>query len=120
MTNKRRRRRSRSYVSQRVEDNAFHQCSSPDYGRGGGVGRSLGGGLGLGVAVGVRVTVAVGVGVAGGVAVGVWLAVAVGVGEGVPNPVGAWIATVIGEPVLKKPTVAFTAWGGVLESKRKL
>src|SRR4051794_28463348 len=82
MTKRRRRgirRRSRSYVSQRVEDNAFHQCSSPDYGRGGGVGRSLGGGLDLGVAVGVRVTVAVGVGVVGGVAVGVWLAVAVGV-----------------------------------------
>jgi hypothetical protein len=26
----------------------------------------------------------------------------------------------MGSPVLKKPTVAFTAWGGRFESKRKL
>ena len=30
------------------------------------------------------------------------------------------MATVIGAPVLKKPTVAFVACGGRLESKRKL
>jgi len=87
-----------------------------------------GGGVPVAVAVAVAVTVAVEVAVAVAVAVAVGVgegvpvevAVAVGVGEGVPSPLGAWIATVIGEPVLKKPTVAFTACGGVLESKRKL
>ena len=79
------RRRSRSYVSQRVErkapweprrvegdghvmatcgftrprsfteDNAFHQVPGTSYGRGGGVGRGLGGGLDLGVGVGLGV-----------------------------------------------------------------
>jgi hypothetical protein len=33
---------------------------------------------------------------------------------------GPWIATDIGAPVLKKPTVAFVACGGLLESNRKL
>ena len=81
-----------------------------------------GGGVPVAVAVAVDVAVAVAVAVAVGVGEGVpvEVAVAVGVGEGVPSPLGAWIATVIGEPVLKKPTVAFTACGGVLESKRKL
>ena len=66
----------------------------------------------------VAVAVAVAVGVGEGVPVDV--AVAVGVGEGVPNPLGPWIPTVMGEPVLKKPTVAFTACGGLLASNRKL
>ena len=48
------------------------------------------------------------------------VAVAVGVGEGVPSPLGAWIPVVMGDPVLKKPTVAFTACGGLLASNRKL
>jgi hypothetical protein len=56
------------------------------------------------------VDVAAGVGVA--VAIAVAVAVAVGVGVGEPLPVGAWMATVIGDPVLKKPTVAFTFCGG--------
>ena len=47
--------------------------------------------------------------------------VGVGVGVGVgPPPDGPWIATVIGDPVLKKPTVAFVVCGGRSESKRKL
>jgi hypothetical protein len=95
-----------------TEDNAFHQCSSLDYGRSGGVGRGLGGGLDLGVAVGVaggvavgvRVTVAVGVGVVGGVAVGVWLAVAVGVG--VVVAVGVWLAVAVAVGVV----VAVGVW----------
>ena len=33
---------------------------------------------------------------------------------------GAWIDTVTGVPVLKNPTVAVVACGGLLESKRKL
>jgi len=54
------------------------------------------------------------------VEVGEGVGLAVGVGLGVPPPMGAWIATIIGEPVLKKPTVALTACGGLLESNRKL
>jgi hypothetical protein len=77
------------------------------YGRGGGVGRGLGGGLDLGV--GVRRGVAVGVVVA--VAVGVAVGVGVGVGVGVPLPAGPCVATIIGDPVLKKPTVAFAFCG---------
>ena len=55
-----------------------------------------------------------GVGVGRGVAVGVGVdvGVGVGVGVGVPPPPGAWIATVMGDPVLKKPTVAFVTCGG--------
>ena len=66
----------------------------------------------------VAVAVAVAVGVGEGVPVEV--AVAVGVGEGVPSPLGPWIPVVMGDPVLKKPTVAFTACGGLLASNRKL
>jgi hypothetical protein len=62
------------------------------YGRGGGVGRTLGAGFTLGVGVGLGVDVSVGVGVAVAVpegvavavAVGIGLAVGVGVGEGPP------------------------------------
>src|SRR5438270_7829487 len=70
-------------------------------------------GVGVGVGVGgtVAVAVAVGVGVGG---------VPVAVGVGVPVPAGPWIPTVVGVPVLKKPIVAFVAWGGLLESNRKL
>ena len=71
-------------------------------------------------APGVGVGVSVGVGVGVGVAVGVGGGVPVAVGVGVPLPTGPWIPTVIGAPVLKKPIVAFAAWGGLLESKRKL
>ena len=71
-----------------------------NHGRGGGVGRNRGEGPVLGVGLGR----AVGVGVA--------VAVAVGVGVGVAPPAGAWIATIIGDPVLKKPTVAFPFCGG--------
>ena len=66
----------------------------------------------------VAVAVAVAVGVGEGVPVEV--AVAVGVGEGVPSPLGPRISAVMGDPVLKKPTVAFTACGGLLVSNRKL
>src|SRR5438105_2993147 len=69
-------------------------------------------GVGVGGTVGVAVAVDVAVGVAGGVLVAV--------GVGVPVPAGPWIPTVIGVPVLKKPIVAFAAWGGLLESNRKL
>jgi hypothetical protein len=73
-----------------------------------------------------------GVGVAVGGTVAVGVAEAVGVGDeaggvgdgvGVAPPIsgeGPCIPTVIGVPVLKKPTVAFVACGGRLESKRKL
>ncbi len=77
-----------------------------------------GGIVAVAVAVAVAVDVAVDVGVGEGVPVEV--AVAVGVGEGVPSPFGAWIAAVVGDPVLKKPTVAFVACGGLLASNRKL
>ena len=66
----------------------------------------------------VAVAVAVAVGVGEGVPVDV--AVAVGVGEGVPSPLGSWSPTVMGDPVLKKPTVAFVICGGLLASNRKL
>ena len=51
-----------------------------------------------------------GLGLAVGVGLGVVVAVAVGVG--VAPPEGARIATIIGDPVLKKPTVAFPFCGG--------
>ena len=38
---------------------------------------------------------------------------------GVPG-LGTWIPTVMGAPVLKKPTVAFVACGGLSASNRKL
>jgi len=90
-----------------------------------GVGVSGGGGVVVGVGVaavgvgegeGLGVTVALGdgLGVAGGVGVGVGVAPVHTSGE------GPWMPTAIGVPVLKKPTVAFTAVGGRLESKRKL
>ena len=100
------------------------------YGRGGVVGRGLGDarvlgvgvglgvevgtGVGVAVAVGVGVAVAVAVAVGVGVEVAVAVAVAVGVGVGEPPPPGAgpWIATFMGDPVLKKPTVAFALCGG--------
>ena len=56
--------------------------------------------------MGVAVAVAVAVGV------GVVLGLAVGVGLGVPLPAGPCVSTIIGEPVLKKPIVAFPSWGG--------
>ena len=72
----------------------------------------------MAVAVGVAVAVAVGVAVA--VAVGVGLAVGVGEGVGVGTPPGACTSTPLGEPVLKKPTVAFVGLGGWSASNRKL
>ena len=76
--------------------------------------------VGLAVGVGVDVGVAVGVGVAVAVAVAVGVGLDVGVGVGVPPDPGTWIATMIGEPVLKKPTVAFALCGGWSASNRKL
>lgn len=58
--------------------------------------------------------------IGGQVGVGVGVGVGLGVGVGVANGLGPWMATVIGDPVLKKPTVEFTAWGALLASKRKL
>ena len=107
----------------------FHQVQLPmPYGRGAGVGRglavgcNLGVGVTRGVALGVRVTVGVGEGGIVAVAVGVALtvAVAVGVGVGVAPAAGAWIPIVTGEPVLKKPTVAFAGCGGWSAVNRKL
>ena len=72
----------------------------------------------MAVAVGVAVAVAVGVAVA--VAVGVGLAVGVGEGVGVGTPPGACTSTPLGEPVFKKPTVAFVGFGGWSASNRKL
>ena len=48
------------------------------------------------------------------------VAVGVGVGVGVPTGLGPWIPTVMGDPVLKKPSVAFAVCGALLESNRKL
>ena len=78
--------------------------------------------VGVSVAVGVGVNVAVPVGVAVGVNVAVAVAVGVdvGVGDGVGTPPGAWMRTPMGEPVLKKPTVAFVGFGGWSASNRKL
>ena len=65
--------------------------------------------------------VAVGVGLGEGVGVGLGVSVGVGLGGGVAHSVdGPWIATVMGVPVLKKPSVAFVAVGGVPVSNRKL
>ena len=100
-------------------------------GRALGDGLDLGVGVGRGVAVAVAVTVGVGVGeivavaVAVGVCVGlgdtVGVAVAVGVAVGVASDMkGATTLTVTGEPVLKKPMVAWLPLGGALESNRKL
>ena len=85
-----------------------------------GVGVTVGVAVGVPVAVGVGLTVGVGVtlGVVVGVAVGV--TVGVGVGDGDGTPPGAWMTTSIGEPVLKKPTVAFVSWGPWSASNRKL
>ena len=82
----------------------------------------MGLGVGLGVAVGVDVGVGLGVdvGVAVGVAVAVAVGLGVGVGVGVGTPPGAWTITPVGEPVLKKPTVAFVAFGAWSASNRKL
>jgi len=79
-------------------------------------------GVAVAVAVGVivAVAVAVAVGVAVAVAVGVGLAVGVGDGVGVGTPPGAWTRTPIGEPVLKKPTVAFVGLDPWSASNRKL
>ena len=46
--------------------------------------------------------------------------VEVGVGVGVVGTLGAWIATGMGDPVLKKPTVAFSVCGGLFASNQKL
>ena len=92
-------------------------------GRGLAVGCNLGVGVTRGVAVGVTVTVGVGGGeiVAVAVAVGVGLTVTVAVAVGVTSDMnGATISTVTGEPVLKKPMVAWLPLGGALESNRKL
>jgi hypothetical protein len=93
-------------------------------GLGGGVTVALGVGVVVGVAVGVDVGVTVGVGLGVGVGVGVGVtggeAVGVGDGDGDGTPPGAWMATPIGEPVLKKPTVAFVGLGAWLASNRKL
>ena len=94
------------------------------YGLGGGVGRVLGVGcvlgvgLGLGVDVGVAVAVAVTVAVA--VAVGVAVAGAVGVTVGVIWTMGHGTTTVMGDPVLKKPIVAYQSDGNRSASNRKL
>ena len=80
----------------------------------------LGLGVGLGGRVAVGVAVAVGVGVGVNVAVGVAVARIVGVGDGVGTPPGAWTRAPIGEPVLKKPTVAFVGFGAWSASNRKL
>jgi len=133
-------------TARRLQASLFRRAHHYGLGRGCGVGRTLGIGLGLGVgvgrgvevavavgvavgvglgggvtvAVGVAVAVAVGVGVAVAVAVGVDVGVDVGVGDGVGTPPGAWTITLIGEPVLKKPTVAFVGFGPWSESNRKL
>jgi hypothetical protein len=72
------------------------------------VGRAVG--LALGVAVAVAVAVAVGVAVA--VAVGVTVGVIWGMGHGT--------TTVMGDPVLKKPIVAYQSDGNRSASNRKL
>jgi hypothetical protein len=71
------------------------------------------------VAVGGAVGVAVDEGVGVGVAVGVGVTVGIGVGVTSENA-GARTWTVTGEPVLKKPMVAFESTGGKAESNRKL
>ena len=82
-------------------------------GRGLAVGCDLGVGVTRGVALGVAVTVAVGVGEI--------VAVDVGVAVGVASDMkGATTSTFTGEPVLKKPMVAWLPLGGALESNRKL
>ena len=118
-------RRSRSYVSRRVErkapweprrvegdghviatcgftrprsfteDNAFHQLIVTRYGRGGGVGRGLGGGLDLGVGVGRGVKLGAGEGVAVGVTVAVGVAVAVTVAVAVAVAVAVGVKVAV-------------------------
>lgn len=73
--------------------------------------------LGVAVPLGVGVTVAVAVGV--GVGVGVIGGVGVGLGV-MSEKAGPATSTVTGEPVLKKPMVAFEGVGGKSESNRKL
>ena len=70
--------------------------------------------------VAVAVTVAVGVAVGVCVAVAVAVGVAVGVTVGVCWSTGAWTTTVMGDPVLKKPIVAYQSVGGKTSSNRKL
>ena len=78
-------------------------------GLGCGVGRSRGIGAGRGVGEGRTV------------AVGVAVAVAVAVGVGVTSDwKGARTLTPTGEPVLKKPMVAWLETGAAVESNRKL
>jgi hypothetical protein len=67
--------------------------------------------------VGVAVAVAVAVGL--GVAEGVGVCVGVGVGDW-SDMKGTITATVIGDPVLKKPMVAWSRTGAAVESNRKL
>jgi len=94
------RRRIRSYVFQRVDDNAFHQPIPHSYGRGSGVARGLDPGvlLGRGVGLGVEVGVFVGVGVtvAVALAVAVVLAVAVGVNVAVALAVAVAVGVDVG------------------------
>ena len=134
-------RRSRSYVSRRVErkapweprrvegdghviatcgftrprsfteDNAFHQLIVTRYGRGGGVGRGLGGGLDLGVGVGRGVKLGAGEGVAVGVTVAVGVAVAVTVAVAVS--VGVALAAAVAVAVGVKVAVAVGVGLGV-------
>src|SRR5260370_33520167 len=92
------------------------------YGRGagGGRGRAAGLGLAVGVARGVGVGVGVAVAVAVAVAVGVDVAVGAGVTVGVTWGTGAATTTAMGDPVLKKPIVAYQSVGGKTASNRKL
>ena len=91
-----------------------------------GLGLAVGVALGVGVGVGVAVAIAVAVAVAVGVAVAVAVAVAVGVAEGggvavgVCWSTGAATTTAIGDPVLKKPIVAYQSVGCKSASNRKL
>ena len=97
-------------------------------GRDAGLGLAVGVALGVGVGVGVDVAVAVAVGVAVGVLVGVRVAVGVAVGVkvgqgaavGVCWSTGAATTTAMGDPVLKKPIVAYQSVGCKSASNRKL
>ena len=83
------------------------------YGRGGGVGRTLGLGPDLGVGVGLGVKVGVIVGVAVGVAVGVVLGVVVGVAVGVVVEVALGVAVAVGVGVDVAVAVAVAVAVGV-------
>jgi len=86
------------------------------------VGRGLDAGLGLavGVALGVGVGVGVDVAVAVAVAVAVGVAEGGGVAVGVRWGMGAATTATMGDPVLKKPIVAYQSVGGKTSSNRKL